>query len=102
MVFWVIVQIAVAVAFLILSYALQPKPPRQRPPQVRQLEDPTADAGRPVPVVFGTVLVTSPNLLYIGFKGKYTYEIGARQPPNPDDNPDVVPPPDFATSPEDR
>lgn len=102
MVFWVIVQIAIAVALLVVSYAMQPKPPKQKPPQVGQLDEPTADAGRPVPVVFGTVLLKSPNLIYSGYKDKYTYELGKRQPPTPDDDPDLTPPLTLEPDPEDR
>jgi len=90
MVFWVIIQLAVAVALLVVSYALAPKPPKQRPPEMREPETPTAEAGRPVPVTFGTVTIQGPNLLWVGEKGKLRYEAGKNQPPNADDNPDVV------------
>ena len=57
-------------AFLVtglIAVALAPKPPRAAPPAT--LEDfnaPTADEGRPVPVIFGTVLIKSANVVWYG------------------------------------
>jgi len=38
-------------------------------PQAASLDDfslPTAEEGRPIPVVFGTVLITGPNVVWAG------------------------------------
>lgn len=37
-------------------------------PAVEDMEDPTADAGRPIPVVFGTMTVNGLNVLWFGDK----------------------------------
>jgi hypothetical protein len=59
---WVVAFVAAAV----VSYSLAPKPPEQRPPAVRDVEVPTAEAGKPIPVVFGTILLKSPNIVWYG------------------------------------
>ena len=60
-----IVQILISVALSLIAYAISPKPKPQRPKEIDPalLEEPTAEVGRPVPVVFGSVTVQSPNVL---------------------------------------
>jgi hypothetical protein len=41
------------------------------------MDNPTADAGRPVPVVFGTVTVKGLNVLWYGDKSKQTKKVKA-------------------------
>lgn len=74
---WVVVQLVVAVALAVVSYALTPKPKKQKPPATQDMDEPTAEAGRPIPVVFGTVNITSPNVLYYTDKNKRSYEVKA-------------------------
>lgn len=61
-----LVQLAVAIALALISYALTPKPKAPKDRSIRDLEAPTADAGRPIPVVFGEVTIKSPNCLWYG------------------------------------
>lgn len=61
-----VVQIIIAVAMAILAYVLSPKPKGQQQPKAQDLQTPTVDAGRAIPVVFGRVRVKSPNLLWMG------------------------------------
>lgn len=63
-----LVQLAVGVALSYVGYLLMPKPKAPKPPSVDDLETPTAEAGRPIPVVFGSMTVQSPN--NIGFWDK--------------------------------
>ena len=72
---WWVIQLVVAVALAVISYALAPKPKKQQPPATKDLDDPTADAGRPIPVVFGSIYVTGPNVIWFGDKGKREYEV---------------------------
>ena len=58
-----LVQLLVGVALQILGFLLAPKPKAPKPPSVSDLEEPTAEAGRPIPVVFGSVTISSPNNL---------------------------------------
>lgn len=61
--FPVVIQIGLAVGMLILSYLLTPKPKGPKPPSVDELDEPSAEAGKPIPKVFGSMMLTSPNLL---------------------------------------
>lgn len=67
----------VALAFQVVAYLLMPKPKRAKPEAAKDMEDPTADAGRPIPVVFGTITVKGLNILWFGDKHKDTDEVRA-------------------------
>jgi hypothetical protein len=54
-------QLLVGIALQIIGYLLMPKPPAPKPPTLEDFKDPTAEAGRPIPVVFGSVTLSSPN-----------------------------------------
>lgn len=60
---WTIAYLIIAVA---LSVALAPKPPKPKPASLDDFDVPTAEEGRPVPVVFGTVRITGANVLWYG------------------------------------
>lgn len=63
------VYVAVIAVSAVVSYVLAPKPPKQKPPSFEDFEFPTAEEGRPIPVVFGTVQVTGPNVVWYGDLG---------------------------------
>ncbi len=63
-----LVQLLIALALNVIAFLLTPRPKVSQPNEVTELEDPTAEAGRPIPVVFGTVLIKSPNTLWYGEK----------------------------------
>lgn len=75
MAFWLV--IVAAVALTAISYLLAPKIKAPKPEAAKDLEDPSAEAGRPIPVVFGTITVKGLNLLWYGDKGKRTYKVKA-------------------------
>ena len=56
----------VLVVSSLVSYALAPKPPVPKPASLEDFDIPVAELGRPVPVVFGTVTITGPNVLWYG------------------------------------
>jgi hypothetical protein len=61
-------QIVASLALTALSYALAPRP-KTASPRAAGLDDltlPTAEEGRPIPVVFGTVLLRAPNVVWAG------------------------------------
>lgn len=63
-----LVQLAIGVALAYVSFLLAPKPKQPKPPSTEDLESPTAEAGRPIPVIFGSLTLQSPN--NIGFWDK--------------------------------
>jgi hypothetical protein len=62
------IAILVAIALQVIAYLITPKPKKEKPPAVKDLEEPTVEAGRPVPVLFGTMTLKSPNILWYGDK----------------------------------
>lgn len=59
-------QLALLVVSYFVSAALAPKPPKPKPAALEDFDIPVAEQGRPVPVVFGAVLITGPNVLWYG------------------------------------
>jgi len=60
------VQLILLVVSYIVSAALAPKPPKPKPEALEDFDIPVAEQGRPVPVVFGTILISGPNVLWYG------------------------------------
>lgn len=54
---------------IVIAIAFQPKAPGLKPPSLSELEIPTAEKGRPIPKVFGTWVVQSPNIVWYGDLG---------------------------------
>jgi hypothetical protein len=73
--FWLLIALAVAVTAL--NYLLQPKPKARKPDETTDLEDPVAEAGKPIPVVFGTVTVKGLNVVWFGDKRTRTIKVSA-------------------------
>jgi hypothetical protein len=63
-----LLQILVSVAISFVAAIIMPRPKTEKPDEVKDLELPTAEAGRPIPVVFGEITVKSPNVLWYGEK----------------------------------
>lgn len=60
------VQLLVMVVTNLIMAALAPKPPTPKPAALSDVDVPTAEEGRPIPVVFGSVLITGPNVVWYG------------------------------------
>lgn len=74
--FWI--ALAVAFAMQVVAYVLMPKPKSSSSNrQSQDLRQPTAEAGKPIPVAFGEGTITSPNVLYYGDIDKRQYEVKA-------------------------
>lgn len=69
-------DILIQLAMLVVSYVLTPKPKVAKPPAAEQSENPVAEAGMPIPKVFGTMRVKSLNTLWFG--DKYVHEYQAK------------------------
>lgn len=68
-------QLLVSLAVTAIGYALMPKPKGPKPDEVTDLESPTAESGRPIPVVFGDVTITGINYLWSGEKETIVEEV---------------------------
>jgi len=55
----------VAIA-LLASYALTPKPQNAPPAGINEIDVPTAEEGREIPVLFGCRKIKSPNVVWYG------------------------------------
>ena len=51
---------------MIISAMLAPKPPEPRASAIGDFEVPTADQDRAIPVIFGKVWITGPNVVWYG------------------------------------
>jgi hypothetical protein len=60
------VQLVVSLVMMALAYALAPRPPRPSPAGLGDVQAPTAEVGRPIPVIFGTVMLRGSNVLWYG------------------------------------
>lgn len=70
-----IVSLLIGIALSVVSYLIAPKPKAPKPEAAKDLEDPTAEAGRPVPVAFGSIMVKGGNVLWFGEKKIKTYQV---------------------------
>lgn len=68
------VMMLVSLALNVIAYLLQPKPKTSQPASTEDMEDPTAEAGRPIPVLFGTMTIKGTNILWYGEKQVTTYK----------------------------
>lgn len=60
------VQLAVAIVFALISYALSPKPPKPHDAIAGKLDIPHPPIGEPIGVIFGEVWVKDSGVLYYG------------------------------------
>ena len=58
--------LVILVITLIISIVMKPKPTVPKPASLSEIEVPIAEIGTPIPVVFGDVLVQSPNVVWYG------------------------------------
>ncbi|MBH0113258.1 hypothetical protein I5E68_09900 [Novosphingobium sp. YJ-S2-02] len=72
-----LVTFLIALAVNIVAYLITPKPKMAKPEAAKSLEDPTAEAGKPVCVPFGSLTIKDPNVLYFGEKSINTYKVKA-------------------------
>lgn len=59
-------QLLIGLVITFVGFLLMPRPKVERPANLQDLEAPTADAGRPIPVLFGTMRVKGVNVLWFG------------------------------------
>ena len=74
---WIVYGLYWAAAQLV-SIALRPKQDKPQPKGLSDFEVPTADAARSIPVVFGSVKVTGPNVIWYGNLGAEPFQIAGQ------------------------
>jgi hypothetical protein len=62
----ILIYIAIIIVSAVITQAMMPKPEQPKPAELSDFDAPTAEEARPIPVVFGTVRVTGPNVLWYG------------------------------------
>lgn len=72
-----VIAVVAAVGAVALTLLFMPKPKARKNDAMDDFENPTAEAGRPVPVVFGTITVKGLNVLWFGNKQAQTYKTSA-------------------------
>lgn len=72
-----LIPLLVGIALNIIAYLIMPKPKQAKPEAAKEMDSPTAEAGREIPVVFGTMLIKDPNCLDFCDKYVREYEIKA-------------------------
>lgn len=70
-----IVQLLLAIALQVVGYLLAPKAKKTKPEAAKDMDSPTADSGRPIPVVFGTETISGVNILWYGEKKSLEYQV---------------------------
>jgi hypothetical protein len=64
------IYIGIMLVLMVVSTALQillaPKPPSAKAATLEDFSVPTAEQDRPIPVIFGTVWITGPNVVWYG------------------------------------
>lgn len=68
-------SLLIGLAISVVAYLLRPKPQKAPPPAVQDLDAPTAEAGRAIPVVFGSIEIKGLNVLYVTDKLALQMEI---------------------------
>jgi uncharacterized membrane protein len=72
-----LINLIVGIALQAIGYLLMPKSKSSKDSTVTDMENPTAEGGRPIPVVFGEIEVTGVNIVWFGDKATTTREIDA-------------------------
>lgn len=65
----------IGLALNVVAYLIMPKPKQAKPPAAKDMDNPVAEAGKPIPVVFGTVTVKGLNVLWYGDKSIRKYKV---------------------------
>ena len=73
----ILIMVAISIALSLIAYLLMPKPKQPKSPAASDLEAPTAEAGRPVPVAFGTITIKGLNILGYWDKQVREYKVKA-------------------------
>lgn len=73
----ILIQLAIGIGLQALGYLLMPQAKAAKSEEVTDMDNPTAEAGRPIPVVFGECDVNGINIIWFGDKNTNTREVKA-------------------------
>jgi hypothetical protein len=75
-IFWfTVIKIIIYIILIYLAYSMAPDSEEQSPATLDAMKAPTADLGREIPVLFGTMLIEGPNVVWYGdFKSVPLYD----------------------------
>lgn len=73
----ILTSILIGFVVQVVGYLLMGQPKSQKTDEVSDLENPTAEAGRAIPVVFGEMEISGLNCLWFGEKSTNTFQIKA-------------------------
>lgn len=59
-------MILMAIAMALLTFLLTPRPKLPKLQPEKSIDVPETDVGRPLPVIFGTVIIRNPNVVWFG------------------------------------
>lgn len=62
----ILAMIAIAIVMMILTYLLTPKPKIEKLKPESEIDVPETEVGKPLPVIFGTVVLRNPNVVWFG------------------------------------
>lgn len=71
------VQLVISTTLMVVGYLLTGKAKQEKTEDVQDLEAPTAEAGRPIPVPFGEMEITGLNCLWYGEKSVQKFNVKA-------------------------
>ncbi len=72
-----LIQLVIGVGLQVIGYLLAPKSATSQPSEVTDMDAPTAESGRPVPVIFGEMEITGVNIIWYGDKETTTRKVAA-------------------------
>lgn len=66
------IPLLIGLALNIIAYLILPKPKTPKPDAAKDLENPVAEAGKPLPVLSGSLTMKGLNILWFGEKATKT------------------------------
>ena len=66
------VALLIGLALNIIAYLIMPKPKAPKPEAAKDGENPVAEAGKPLPVLSGSMIIKELNILWYGEKSTQT------------------------------
>lgn len=70
-----LIAVIVSTALNVLAYVITPRPKTPRPEATQQADNPTAEAGRPMPKLWGSARISETNIIGFWDKATRTYQV---------------------------